>query len=297
MPAAIGGTGTSVNVGWLNLPAGTTTQDPSLHIIQEGDRWATDKSPQLYGTPTPAWSSAINGWVPAPVADLAPDGIHYAFLDNADGKIHIGNAQSGQEAIIDNPNKLTPIAYTSAGVVLTEQAPVTNGLWLLDPATQTISAISAPTGNYSWLEVANGYGWGLDSPGVLGYPASKKVITAQIVPNPQVINPTNTATVAYTAPSGDTIANIAADSKGGALIVLVGGAPGLVYLPPGGSATPYQLPPGLNVATIGPLHHADAHGIWFTGNTGVYLFNTTTGVQKVSGHALDPAFVPAGDCV
>ena len=41
----------------------------------------------------------------------------------------------------------------------------------------------------------------------------------------------------------------------------------------------------------------DPRGIWFTVNFGVYLFNTTTGLQKISGTHLNPAFAPAGECV
>ena len=162
--------------------------------------------------------------------------------------------------------------------------------------TQNIVAISAPTANYEWVAAANGFAWGGDSPGILGFPATKKVITAQIVPNPQIINATNTATVAYTAPAGDSIADIAPDTKGGVLVILAGSAPGLVYLPQGGSAIPYQGLPGVNIAQVGPLFRADAHGIWLYGNSGVFLFNTTTGLRKIAG-AVNPGFASAGDCV
>jgi hypothetical protein len=302
MPAELRNTGTKNFLGWLNLPSGTTIDDPSVQIEQQGDIngqpiWATNKSPQLYGTAAAAWSNAINGWVPVPPDLLAPDGIHYAYL-GADGKIHTSNATSGQEALIDNPQKLSPIAYTSAGVVLVNTDNIApQGLWLLDPVSQSISAITPATGNEVWVEVANGFGWGVDSPGVLGYPASKKLITAQIIPNPQIINPSSTATVVYSAPGGDNISNLATDNKGGVLVILVGSTPGLIYIPAGGgSPTQYQVPPGVNVATLGPLNHADAHGIWFYGNSGVFLFNTTTGLAKIAG-PVNSGFGSAGDCV
>lgn len=294
MPAELRNQGTTVTLGWLTLPAGTTTDEPTIHLQQDGQRWETDHSPQLFGDGGASWSNALNTWVPVEPTHLAADGIHYAFLDPGDGKIHLANAQTQGEIAVDNPFNLQVIAYTSAGVVLTKNEPDANGLWLLDPTTQQVSAITPPTGNYYWAEVSNGFGWGLDSPGVLGYPASKKVITAQIIPNPQIINPPNTATVAYTAPAGATIANFATDTKGGVLVLL---SNGLVYLPAGGgSPTPYQVPPGVNVANLGPLHHADAHGIWFYGNSGVFLFNTTTGLAKIAG-AVNSGFVSAGDCV
>jgi hypothetical protein len=282
-------------VGWLSLPAGTTTDEPSIHIRHDGDVWDTDHSPQLYGNGGAAWSNAINSWVPVNPELLAADGIHYAYL-GAEGKIHVANAQTLQESLVDNPFKLSPIAYTPAGVVLTQANVPANGLWLLDPATQTISAISAPTAQYFWMTAANGYAWGVDSSGGLGSAPSKKLLTAQVIPNPQIINPTNTATVAYTAPAGDSIYDVALDTKGGVLILLAGSAPGIVYLPQGGSATPYQVPPGINVAVAGPLYHADAHGIWLTGNSGVFLFNATTGLQKIAG-PVNAGFAPAGDCV
>jgi hypothetical protein len=295
MPATLRTNGTVNTLGWLTLPAGTTTDEPSLHIQKDGDVWDTDHAPQLYGNGGAAWSSAINSWVPVDPELLAADGIHYTYL-GVDGKIHLANAQTLQESLVDNPFKLGPIAYTPAGVVLTQAGVPSNGLWLLDPATQSISAISAPTAQYFWMAAANGRAWGVDSSGALGAPPAKQLLTAQVLPNPQVINATNTATVAYTAPAGDSIHDVAPDIKGGVLILLAGSTPGLVYLPQGASATPYQVPPGINVAVAGPIFHADAHGIWLTGNSGVFLFNTTSGLQKVAG-AVNPAFVPAGDCV
>lgn len=287
-------------LGWLSLPSGTTTDETRVHIAQQGTLnggiiWATDKSPQLYGNGGAAWSDAINGWVPVPPQLLAADGIHYAYL-NADGKIHIGNAQTGQEAFIANPFHLAPLAYLAAGVVLTQANPPPTGLWLLDPATQTISAISASSAQNFWLTASGGSVWGVDSGGGLGSPPSKKLLTAQAIPNPQIINPTNTASVVYTAPAGDSIYQVAPDTKGGVLLIITGSTPGLVYLPQGGAATPYQAPPGVNLAALGPLYHADAHGIWLTGNSGVFLFNTTSGLQKIAG-AVNSAFAPAGDCV
>jgi hypothetical protein len=301
MPASLRDVGGNKEIlGWLSLPSGATTDDPTVHVIEAGTLdgqpiWATDHSPQLYGYGVASWSTVTNGWVPVPPELLAPDGLHYAYL-HPDGKIHLGNASSGAEAIVQNPNKLTPLAYTSAGVVLTSSDIPSSGLWLLDPATQTIVPITPRAGSDNWLEVANGVGFGTDSPGVLGYSPTKKVMSAAIVPNSNIISPSSTSQVVYTAPSGDAIALIAADVQGGLLVVNQGTTPGLVYLSPAGSPAPFQGLPGVNLAQLGPRHHADAHGIWFLGQTGIFLFSTTAGLQQIaSGVKTD--IVPGGDCV
>lgn len=300
MPFALQANVNQLNLGWITLPSGAITNDTVNHIVKQstgGQVWATDHSPQLFGVESAVWSNAINGWVPTATDLLAPDGIHYVYSGD-DGKIHIGNAQSGQEAFVPNPERRTILAYTNAGIVLASETIAPQGLWLLDPATQTISAITPPTGNYQWAAAAGGYAWGVDSPGVLGYPASKKVISAQIVPNPQIINPQSTATVLYTAPSGQIIGNLAPDTKGGVLVMLSGNAQGLVYLPLGGSPTPYQMPPGIALPNQGGLYsHADAHGIWLSTDSAIFLFNTATGLQRIAANPIKSAFQPSGDCV
>jgi hypothetical protein len=104
-----------------------------------------------------------------------------------------------------------------------------------------------------------------------------------------------TTKTAYRATGGNTIALIAADRQGGLLVVLTGPSPGLVYLDPNTGPKSFTAPAGVVLATIGPRHHADAHGIWFVGRTGIFLFNPTSGLQKIApGVTTDVA--PGGDC-
>jgi len=50
------------------------------------------------------------------------------------------------------------------------------------------------------------------------------------------------------------------------------------------------------IATIGPRHHADAHGIWFSGRTGIFLFTPPSTLQLIAaGTTTDVA--PGGDCI
>jgi hypothetical protein len=102
-------------------------------------------------------------------------------------------------------------------------------------------------------------------------------------------------TTVYTTAAGTTIALIAADRQGGLLVALTGHSPGLVYLDPNTGPRLVMAPAGVVLATVGPRHHADAHGIWFTGRTGIFLFNATSGFQKIAaGVTTDVA--PGGDC-
>jgi hypothetical protein len=293
-------------LGYLALPSGTTTDDPSDSIIKVADFpvgggssapiWGTVTPPQLTGYALGTYSSVAGRWLPAPPELVSADGRHYAYL-HANGSIWLSDA-NGSEIPVSNPNNLTPLAYTSSGVVLVQNGPASNGLWLLDSTTQSITAITPPAGNDDWREVSTtpasstasggAFAFGLNSPGVLGYPPPTVVLAANLIAG-------SAPKTVYTAGSGNSIALIAADRQGGLLVAVTGASPGLVYLDPAAGQRPVAIPAGVVVATIGPRHHADAHGIWFIGSTGIFLFNTTSGFQTIAtGVTTDIA--PGGDC-
>jgi hypothetical protein len=287
-------------LGYLALPSGAITDDPTDSIVKVADFpvggggtapvWGTVTSPQLFGVGLGTYSLVARKWLPAPPTLVAPDLLHYVYI-HANGSLRLA-AATGSEIPIANPIDLTPLAYTSAGVVLVQNQPAANGLWLLDPTTHAIAPITPPAGTDDWREVTSASGrtlvYGLNSPGVLGAPAPTAVFVASLTGH-------SGPTTAYTAPSGTTIALIAADRLGGALVVLTGTSPGLVYLDPGTGSRPVTAPAGVVPAMIGPRHHADAHGIWLVGHTGIFLFNASSGFQKIaSGVSADVA--PGGDC-
>lgn len=283
-------------LGFLSLPAGTTTDDTSDAIVKVADFpvssggtvpvWGTVTSPQLFGVALGTYSPSAGRWLPAPPELVAPDGHHYAYV-HANGSLRLAGAD-GSELPVPNPNGLTPLAFTSSGVVLVQSGPASNGLWLLDTTTQSVSVIAPPAGADDWREVTGTTAFGVNSPGVLGAPSPTAVLTAALdaggAPKP-----------IYTAGAGNSIAFIAADRLGGVLIGVTGSAPGLVYLNGGVGPVAVAVPSRVVVATIGPRHHADAHGIWFVGPTGIYLFTPPATFQKIAaGTTTDVA--PGGDC-
>jgi hypothetical protein len=295
-------------LGYLALPSGVTTDDPTDSIVKVADFpvsgggtvpiWGTVTSPQLFGVGLGTFSPIAGKWLPAPPQLVSPDLLHYTYL-HPNGSLRL-TAANGSEIPIANPINLTPLAYSGAGVVLVQNQPAASGLWLLDPTTQGITVITQPTGTDDWREVttapatatASGgaVAYGVNSPGVLGASPPTSVLRANL----QAGGLLKTAT-AYTAAAGTTIALIAADRQGGLLIVLTGALPGLLYLDPNTGPKPITPPAGVVLATIGPRHHADAHGIWFIGRTGIFLFNAASGFQKIAaGVTTDVA--PGGDC-
>src|SRR3984893_14601204 len=284
-------------LGYLALPSGTTTDDPTDAIVKVADFpvggtgtvpvWGTVTSPQLFGESIGTFSPAAQRWLPAAPELVSPDGLHYAYL-HANGTIRLA-APDGSEIPVANPNNLVPLAYTSSGVVLVESGPAANGLWLLDPATQSVSVITPAAGTDDWLEVSGTIAFGLDSPGTLGAPLATAVLVANLVAG-------TTPKTVYTAAAGDSIAAIAADRQGGVLVVLTGASPGLVYVDSNAGPKPVAVLAGVAPATIGPRHHADAHGIWFIGGDGIFLFNPAAGLQKIAA-AVTADIVPGGDCV
>src|SRR5712692_2487073 len=292
-------------LGSLALPSGVTTDDPTDSIVKVADFpvggggtvpiWGTVTSPQLFGVGLGTFSPAAGKWLPAPPELVSPDLLHYTYL-HATGSLRLA-AATGSEIPVANPINLTPLAYTSAGIVLVQNQPDANGLWLLDPTTQAITVVTPPTGTDDWREVATApttptasggtFAYGLNSPGVLGAPQATAVLIANLL--------SRASKTVFTAPSASTTALIAADRQGGLLIVLTGTSPGLVYLDPNAGLRPVAAPTGVVLATVGPRHHADAHGIWFVGRTGIFLFNATSGFQKIAaGVTTDVA--PGGDC-
>ena len=295
-------------LGFVAMPSGATTDDPGDAIVKVADFpvggggtvpvWGTVTPPQLFGTGLGTYSPIAGRWLPSPPELVSPDGRHYTYL-HPNGSLRIA-AADGSETPIPNPNNLTPIAYTSAGVVLVQNALAANGLWLLDPTTQSITAITPPSGTDDWRAVSTipatlttgggTFAYGLDSPGALGAPPPTTVLVADLSPGSVV----KTKTV-YTAAAGNTISLIAAYRQGGLLVVVKGTSSGLIYLDPNTGPRPVPAPAGVVPATIGPRHHADAYGIWFVGRTGIYLFNTSSGIQQIApGVATDVA--PGGDC-
>jgi hypothetical protein len=292
-------------LGYLALPSGVTTDDPIDSIVKVADFpvggggtvpiWGTVTSPQLFGVGLGTFSPVAGKWLPAPPQLVSPDRLHYTYL-HPNGSLRLA-AATGSEIPIANPINLTPLAYTSMGVVLVQNQPDSNGLWLLDPTTHAITLVTPPTGTDDWREVAEApssatasggpFAYGVNSPGVLGAAQPGAVLVANLL--------AGTAQTVYTAAGGTTIALIAADWKGGLLVVLTGTSPGLVYLDPNTGPRPITAPAGVVLATIGPRHHADAHGIWFVGRTGIFLFDAAIGLQKIAaGVTTDVA--PGGDC-
>ncbi len=295
-------------LGYLALPSGVTTDDPTDSIVKVADFpvsgggtvpiWGTVTSPQLFGAGLGTFSPIAGKWLPAPPQLVSPDLLHYAYL-HPNGSLRLA-AANGSETPIANPINLAPLAYAGAGIVLVQNQPAPSGLWLLDPSTHAITVIAQPTGTDDWREVTSApatspssggtFAYGVNSPGVPGAPPPTTVLRANLDAGGLL-----KATTVYTAAAGTTIALIAADRQGGLLVELTGHSPDLVYLDPNTGPRSVTVPAGVVLATVGPRHHADAHGIWFIGRTGIFVFNATSGFQKIAA-GVTTDIAPGGDC-
>jgi hypothetical protein len=295
-------------LGYLALPSGVTTDDPTDSIVKVADFpvsgggtvpfWGTVTPPQLFGVGLGTFSTSAAKWLPAPPQLVSPDLLHYTYL-HPNGSLRLA-AANGSEITIANPINLAPLAYAGAGVVLVQNQPASSGLWLLDPTTHAITVITQPTGSDDWREVTSApatstasggtLAYGVNSPGVLGAPPPTTVLRADLQAGGLL-----KTTTAYTAAAGTTIALIAADRQGGLLVVLTGHSPGLVYLDLNTGPRSVTAPAGVVLGTMGPRHHADAHGIWFIGRSGIFLFNAASGFQKIAAGVMTD-IAPGGDC-
>jgi hypothetical protein len=139
--------------GWLELPSGNFTRDPSSLGVSSGS--------------TIAWDSAVGRWLNTEPARIAPDGATY--IDGNDGNFRIVDARTGVTVkVLTAPDTdfVRVVAYTSTRVYLTKEGiNASPGLWMIDPSTGAFSQVSNAPG--AWSVVDGRYVWGINGDSAL----------------------------------------------------------------------------------------------------------------------------------
>ena len=316
-----GGDGISYQGGFITFPAGTYADDPKgqINAVYSVGNFVTKQKPVLSGvldySSVPFYDASTRRWVPAPASNAASDGSSYAYAlagkSSADpGEIFVTNAADGtyrefNVAIpaVGAPNGIQVMDYDGAGVyfVVTqfEQYPI--GVWRLDVRTGKVAAM-AQTG--AVMAVRNGYAWGGEvdphDPNPPKVPASRTLFDE--------IGRVNLSTGAqsgwyYTPGRSEFLLGM---SSAGWPIVNVGDAPdypaygGEVRLLPDphtdGESNGELVSSG--VAISNPL--TDGDRTWFGSDSGIYLYTSASGLQKVFAFPPDQTtgktMSPAGFC-
>lgn len=122
------------SVGWLELPSGRYSPDPTSvgHVSSYNDMTA--------------WDPAVGGWVPTDSQSVSPDGTHYVAPINA-ATVDIVDARTGatvSEVPTHNATINTVIGYTQTAIYLvaTGESPPP-GLWKIETSSWKLSHVSS----------------------------------------------------------------------------------------------------------------------------------------------------------
>ncbi|HEY1456515.1 MAG TPA: hypothetical protein VGG31_08445, partial [Candidatus Dormibacteraeota bacterium] len=164
--------------GFLDLAGGGYASDPNAALAQAGVLQKTVIQPVLFGSASSGFDQvtydpAAHRWVPVSRAQIAPDGLSYAYAEwlyppppdpsqclhgclpePTGGRIHVADPRSGQDTVVYkyagwpayNVVALVPGAIYLGGVCNGSAEPGCDRLSRLDVATGTTSLVSGQTG-------------------------------------------------------------------------------------------------------------------------------------------------------
>jgi hypothetical protein len=214
--------------------------------------------------------------VPVPLANLSPEGTRYAYSEviwPASGQpttthIRVVDVQTGHDRVVYDQGAYDVVALTKDGIYLVHHVPQTdasNGLWLLNPDTGVIHAIT--TSGIDW-QVGGGAGWSGDlAPGDTAqgkFPADRLL---------HLDLGTGTVTPWFTRPgfqvqvfgfdaAGHPLVVAGSDTKQELWIITAPNVGTLADSEPG-----WNSGPGIFYPIV-----SDNHGVWLDTSRGVYLY-------------------------
>ncbi len=264
--------------GFITFPSGTVSVDPSGNRGKYYDR-------------------AYSRWLPVARSAVSADGKAYAYIDfnQTQFVLHIVSVASGKDLAVklssqDFSGQPDVFDYSADGIYLINRFEhLLAGLWLVNPVTGSIRQVSRDL--FPQLSAGNGIMW------------------TQVV-NPADPNPVQTGTSIGTLPNeidrvdlrtgtrtewlyepGRGLVVLGLDSRGLPLISSVGSwsadvsAQLLMVAMPN---SPTSIAKGVLTQSIGG-GITDAHGTWFSGQRGIYLYTSSGALVKVSDHPGSPA--------
>jgi hypothetical protein len=271
LPVAVRGGGGGAQAAFIQFPQ--MQLQPAT-----GPSFSGSQSPSSGG---PAYDQALATWVPVPPADISPDGARYAYsavdwTTNAPPTvthIHVVDVRTGADREVFNQGAYDIAAFTTDGIYLVHHLPGTdasNGLWLLDPDTGAIRAIT--TGGIDW-NVGASAGWSGDlAPGDTApgkFPADRllrlDLHTGSVAP--WFTRPGLQVQVFGFDAAGHPLVVAGSETKSELWLVTGSNAATLIQSGPGWSS-----PDGL---TLFWPAVTDSHGIWINSNQGIYLYRAS----------------------
>jgi hypothetical protein len=264
--------------GFVQMPKGPYSPDPSSTAAVSGP-WEGE---------TYDWSHAR--WLPVPPQWVAPDFLHYAYVDS-NRAIHAVDVASGSDQVATSSGQWQLLGYQTDGIYGTTGSGQVSGLWRIPPTGGAPTKINAT----AYIQyVAAGYAYGV----ALNYPAGSTV------PVVRVDLKTGAATNWFSVP-GSSAQVIGVDRDGHVLIDTVDsngyGTTQTLWAVQSANAAVKLLQGNLRFS--GPTM-SDRYGLWLTAfsqpNQGTYLLTTVSdasgGVHPVFDRVSDISGLLAGAC-
>jgi hypothetical protein len=253
----VGVSGNPPTVGWLELPSGRYSPDPTSVGHQSPINSAI------------AWDPGVGGWVATDPQYVSPDGTDYvAPIDSS--TIKIIDARTGatvSKIPTQSPYINTVIAYTRTAIYLvaTGESPPP-GLWKIDTSSWKLSQVSADRINW---DVADGAAvWGTyDTPDSLS-----RVERLNL----------STGVVTELSPASQTSLYVVGFVGSGVLAVnAIGPFSAARVINPDGSSQSVQVPAALNGALLNPWVLQDGQDLLFAFDVGLVAYDPDLGFQVV----------------
>ena len=141
------------------LPARVDPTGPAGFLDLATGRFAVDVSAPAVGS----YSWGARRWVPIPYNQVAPDGLHYALVEDAGSgntRVHVVDLSSGGDRVLMKDGPWYVLDYAREGVYVEKRNRAANyGLWLLDPASGDVRQVLAESvvgmslgGGGAWVE-------------------------------------------------------------------------------------------------------------------------------------------------
>jgi hypothetical protein len=275
--------------GFVNLPAGTFTPDPSslaVNSILQPGREFVDQTYALY------FDRAFSRWLPVNRKAVSPDGTHYAFTDRPIGTawspttritLHVVEVRTDRQVTFDAGDGSDPLIvldYAANGIYLTTFG--YHGLWLVNPRngdTNRLAELSLVQGSagdgFFWVGAVN--------------PNDPHPIAGAAADELDLLNLADGTRVPWLYLPGTSVHFVAQDVNRHPVVITSTveiNSVQLLYLPgPGISRTIPQTNDLPNISD--PL--SDLHGVWFGASDGIYLYSEAGALRKVSSQPGLPA--------
>jgi hypothetical protein len=253
--------GNPVQVGWLDVPGGTFTPDPTSvgHISPINS--------------SVAWDPAISGWVPTDPRSLSPDGARYVAPDTS-AAIDIVDARSGSTIAAIPPHYQSGlgvffvIGYTTTAIFLGQTGMNPQpGLWKIDTSSWALSQVTKEGPGVPWSLVDGSIIWGTRA-SATAYGGIDRVDASTGVVQ-EVRAPSNT----------DTDLDIAGLSGSGVLVVNTPGPlSSAEVVNSDGSSQPVEIPPPLVGSLLGPSLQ-DGPETLMVSSVGLVAYDQNDGLQ------------------